>query len=592
MSNPWPATIQHVVNNESVSGPVDSRPTRQLEARSNVLKQRLDDAGLNRTIVDWDATLDPSLLPGMAAFYDTTLQRYTGALAAIETVSGLLATKKSSYAVGIVASKSSSTLGNVILYGRAAVDLTQSVGANAPAGVYYLSATTPGHMVTQSPPISVYVGEYDGVGMMFVRPQVRDFLDSHRHFGFRLTCRPAGTAVQPAVGAEHVITNPDATLPGWLPAGHASFGGTAPAGAVFGYNIAADSGLSKAFPPIPVCSALLFWDKGTNYGGFLVPSGPGGLVIVNAFGIWWMSDGYGNVPWNVNYGTAGWSAASSSSLDRDDSHDRQMSLLLLYSSLAFAGSGYVVTSLTASPHSLLTFVGPDGKPAASGALTASIDIAFTTADTPVAGNTVLKSVAGTVFSDGPVVGRISAGAGITISSANPGASVDGWHQGDLAISTTASLADRELSPTIEALESAKLRAIAGVSVIGLPPARAGGLRVQFAIPAAGLPPSPVVKFRIWLGGTAVGTLPTLALTGLLLPRPASSPVAIPASPATLAWTTTPAVLAIAATYIEIEAAPLAVTAGGLVVFNLLRSATDGYTGEVSILRIAGVIAGG
>lgn len=588
MPTNWPGRgVQHVTDGEPVTGSVDGRPTRQLEARSRRIESRIDEIELGRVLVDADAPLEAGLLPGMAAAYDPVNDRYFRGLAALSGLNGSLETADSSYVQGVVQSKFNATTGDVVLYGRARIDLTQSAGPDSPAGRYYLSPTTPGRLVRQAPPLSVLVGEYDGEGSMFVRPQARDFLDSHRHFAFDLACVPAGDSSPPDVGDPHTITSPDPTAMGWLPAGHASFNGTAPVGASFGYNIAADPALLRSFPPLPVSSAMLFWDRGVEIGGTLVQMGPLGHAVVDSNGIWWMTDTYGNVPWPVEY-----EAIAGSSVSSDPPYDSRMSLKIVYASLSLHAAGLAVTSLRPAAGSPLTFVGPDGKPATTGDLTAAVDLSFTTEDEPVLGNSVLKSLDGTVFSEGPVVGRIKVGPGLSIEAADPGVLAGGWYAGDVIISTQDSLADREVVPSIESVATAKVRTIAGVSCLGLPPGSAASrVRIQIPVPSQGLPPTPKLRLRIWLGGTSSGTLPVLGLTGVSLPRPSSSPVAIPASPTTLAWSSVAPPLVAANTYVELQSVGLPIVAGGMVVFELTRAAADGYAGEALVLRVAGVITG-
>jgi hypothetical protein len=157
----------------------------------------------------------------------------------------------------VVYSKENSTLGCVLLAGFAELDISAVIADAVTAGIYYLSAVTPGGLTPQRPPVTVPVLIADGEGNVLVNTQITDFLHDHVHFKYDLVAAPAGEHSQPVEGDRHVITGADSSVEGWLPADDPIFGGKAPAGSKFGYNLSANANLKNTWPPVPVTSAML-----------------------------------------------------------------------------------------------------------------------------------------------------------------------------------------------------------------------------------------------------------------------------------------------------------------------------------------------
>jgi len=595
MPGAWTGHIAHVVDGSPVNAGNTSRPTQELERNVQLLKEVIDNAALGRFIVDSAAALAPGIVVGNAVYYDAVNARYALAKAEIgrDAATGELVAKPSSRVVGIVQSKNGPVVGDVVLYGYIKVDLSNAVTGSVTAGPYYLSATTAGELVKREPPISIFVGDVDGDGGMFVRPDARDPLAAHRHYSLPLVCRPAGTTSEPDVGDRHVIGAADTSISGWLPANDASFNGLAPVGAAFGYNLASDASLRRLFPPLPIQSAMLIWDRGVGYvGGTVVPLGLNGLAVVDSNGIWWMSDAYGDVPWPVTYNSSSPpdGVPANSSLGPEAPRLEEMRLTLLFAPLVGVTAETTVTSLKSDTASPIQFLGPDGKPATTGPLTAIFDLPMLVDTDTVAGNDVFKGYTNGVFSHGPVVGRIKAGAGILLSSSDPGVDADGWHRGNVLVSANAASAALALEPSIEALSSAQQRTAHGLSCLGFPAGRDGAVRAQFLIPPIGLPPSPKLVLRLGLAGTVAGTLPDLTVTYMSLARPASGgSTSLTLSPTSVTVST--AVTVTTTDMIEIVATGFTVVPG-LVAVTITRSSSDGYAGEVQLYWVLGELVAG
>lgn len=596
MPSAWIGRIAHVVDGSPVNAGNTSRPTQELEQNVRLLRDELLAAELGRCLVDSDAPLAPGIVVSNAVYYDAVNARYALAKAEIarDATTGELIAKATSRVIGIVRSKSGPVVGDVVFSGYSAIDMTASIDGDPVAGPYYLSSTTAGMLVRREPPISIFVGDVTSGGAgIFVRPDSRDPLASHRHYSVPLVCRPAGATSEPDVGDPHVISASDSSISGWLPADDAVFNGLAPVGAAFGYNLTADVLLHRLFPPLPIQSAMLIWDRGVGYvGGTVVPLGLNGLAVVNDTGIWWMSDAYGDVPWPTDYNSSSPPDAvpANSSLGPESPRREEMRLSLLFAPLVGVTAETTVTSIRSPAASPIQFIGPDGHPATTGPLVASFDLPMLIETDPIAGNDVFKGYADNKFKHGPVIGRAKAGAGIALTSSDPGPDADGWHRGSVLISTSAASAALSLEPSIEALSSAQQRTEHGISCLGLPAGRTGAVRAQFLIPAAGLPPSPKLVVRVALAGTVSGTLPEMTVTRTAVPRPTiGGSTSLTLSSTAVVIST--AIVVTPTNMVEAIATEFAVEAG-LVTVTISRSASDGYAGEVQLYWILGELVAG
>jgi len=184
-------------------------------------------------------------------------------------VNGLFASAASSDVIGIVLFKKNSTLADIVLAGLLRLpSLSNAVDGPLEVGRYYLSSAEPGKLVSQRPPVTVSVafvlGPLDPCDQSvwaYVMPQTKDFLEDHIHYSFKLAPVPAGSHTPPLDGERHVITAPDDTIRGWLPADDPVFAGKAPTGAVWGYNIGAHEELERSWPPVPLAAAYLDADS-------------------------------------------------------------------------------------------------------------------------------------------------------------------------------------------------------------------------------------------------------------------------------------------------------------------------------------------
>lgn len=592
--------INFVRDGEPVSAGVANRPTHQLQQNINYVWEVLNASGLGSTIVIRKVTVDSAVRVGQPVYLSSSSHAFEQALAVVAsgTVDGHVVAAESAQVWGIVLQKTSATLADILVSGYASVDLSEAVTGSVVAGVYYLSGTTPGKLITTRTPVTIPVLRSDGSGHVLVLPQFPDFIDRHVHYKFDLVCAPAGTYTPPSSGDPHVISVPDATLPGWLPAGHASFNAKAPRGAVFGYNLAAHTSLKNLWPPVPASEAYLELDRGTSAStGFMgVPLGETGACIVDRNGIWWMSDCYDDVPWPTQYGAPGFSISLSDPPDAECPRRTQMAARLWFSKPSFATDATVVTSLTSSDPRLVITCAPDGLPASVGALNIDLDLDFV-ATTGREGYQVLKEIDGNTFKQGPVCeGIYSSSSSVSLASASKRRLVSGnssspWlYQGPVEISVVPA-ESREVEVQLIRLDGVEEQFYEDVTYLGFPAASETAIRCKLHVPSTSGFAAPVLSLRLRILGRAAGNLPSLTVTARRLARPSSgSSVALPLGASEFSVTiSTTATLGSSNRYIEANSSSFAVADGDTVLFTVQRSSSDAYAGEVGIIQMTGIL---
>jgi len=587
--------INFVREGEPVAAGVTNRPTQQLQQNINYLWEVLSASGLGSTIVIRRATVDASVKVGQPVYFSSSSKAFEQALATVAsgTVDGHVVAAESAQVWGVVLQKLSSTLADILVSGYSALNLSEAVTGTVTAGLYYLSGSTPGKLVNTRTPVTIPVLRADGNGNVLVLPQFADFIDRHVHYKFDLVCQPAGTYTEPALNARHSISVPDATLPGWLPAGHASFNGTAPAGAMFGYNLAAHPALKNVWPPLPASEAYLEFDRGTT--GFTgVPVGESGACIINRYGIWWMSDCYNDVPWPTAYNSPGFSISLSDPPDAECPRRTQMAMRIWFTKPSFATDATVVTSLTSlDPRLVVTCV--DGTPASVGALNVDLDLNFIS----TAGNTgyqVLKEIDGNSFKQGPVCeGLYTSSSAVTLSSPSRRRLIVGntsspWlYQGPVEISVVPT-ESREIEVQLIRLDGVEEQFYEDVTYLGFAAANESSIRCKLHVPSSTGFASPIISLKLRILGRAAGTLPALTVTARRLPKPsAGSSLALPLTASEFAVTiVTTATLSGSNRYIEVSSTAFAVADGDTLLFTVQRN-SDAYAGEVGILQMTGIL---
>lgn len=300
--------------NEPVVPGTPNRPLGDLDYKVNYLWNLIVSANLGSALYARRVKVEAAAQVGMPVYFNAVTKQYERAKVALDPIMvGTLATLAPSAQVwGVVSAKTNSTTADLLVLGYAALDISAAIDATLEAGIYYLSPLVAGGLTASRPFAAVPVLRADGAGNVFLSAQIVDALDRHTHYHVRLFSEPAGDTIAPGPSGTHRIDNPNSNLPGWLPASDPSFNGTAPAGAKFGYNIAADTNLKTLWPPLPITSVYLELDRATDFDQGLqgVQLGADGMCIIDVNGIWWLSDCSGDAPWPADENFGGGSVSA------------------------------------------------------------------------------------------------------------------------------------------------------------------------------------------------------------------------------------------------------------------------------------------
>ena len=639
MSANWLYNVKHVAAGEPVQAGVVNRPDRTLTQRTDYLKERLDAAELGRAIFESDATISPDVLEGHAVYWNWTTNRYERAIVAVEqdATTAVFTTQPSSECVGICFKKKAADRADIVLRGLVVFDnLTNSIGETVAPGKYYLSAVEPGKLSKQKPPVTVVVCHVQGPRdncsdslRVLVMPQTRDYVEEHTHYRFDLIPRPAGvdTILTDDSGARrHQIDSPDDESQGWLPADHPTFRrdpddpttNFAPPGAIFGYNIKKHEALNRVWPPIPIQSVTVLWDKGVNSTGATeIPLGRTGLAICDVNGIWWTSSCVGEVPWPDNY-----DPETSFPDGAGDECDRIeiMRVVVIYLRMLVGNDRSAVTSLVPDTDivdgeiitSPVAITNCDDLPASTGDLKLNVDLQTVETPEPLGGQ-VLKSVTNRhqLFRGWVTEGVVTATPtylNIRSSRAEPraltadektalgisaAAQVD-VHQGLVRIDYNATTIEREIAPQIIRLSDTVERLYMDIPYLGFPPAQNSLLRIRLNVPDEIIADQLTMKIRVQFfgrGGTEEA-LPDLYMSRRVLSRPVGdTALALPNQDTSLEFVVGSPAPGID-TVIERHSEEFQVSSGDTVLITVERRGNDGddaYTGDVGVLRIAGIV---
>ena len=606
MTTPWTDGIRVIRDGEPVNAAVTNRPLADLLARDEHLKDLIDALHLGEALYLRERAVAPECSEGDAVYYDADAGAFAPALAAGGVVGSTVEVYPSAHVAGVVARKHSATVADLVVAGAVSLD-PGVIDDSSASGPRYLSASASGRLTAVRPALGVLVGQWLAeYRTLLVQPAPRTSLDGHTHYRFRLYAAPAGVANTPAFMDRHAVAAADPSLPGWLPADHALFGGAAPAGAKFGYNLSRHPELFKVFPPAPLESAYVeaYYD-GAGYGVEL-----GRVVRVTASGIWWLRDDWGWAPWQLDL----------ANLDTDpghvvtppetpppvvlqhghgyvsdsDPHDCPFSLYLWFSRPAYYGDNAVVASLTAKEGSPVAITDCTGKAASTGHLVVGVDFGLTDAGDYHAGYVVVKDFDGAAMKRGPVLAGIKSNSQIItiVSAEGLSPDSDGYYPGRVALEYhDPNTMARELDVSLFALDGATEEKYADMFYLGFTPGRRSAVRGRIDIPESGMPAGPFsVTLRLRMLGTTAGSWPALQMTYRRLAA-APAPMALPenTSEITLADIEPIQSLPAANFYFDCATAPMAARAGDTLLFTLRRN-VDAYAGIVGVIRARGVIA--
>ena len=587
--------IDWIQDGEPVKASVAGRPAVQIFQNVEYLRQLVEEAQLGQSLKLYSQPCDSSVIVGTPVYWDDTNGRFAPAIAKLNvSSSGNTEPDKQSQVWGIVVNKPTSTTADVLIKGVATLDLTAVTESGAvSSGAYYLSTTQAGKITNSKPNIAIEVlkvGNIQGTShTVIVDPDIPTLFSLHRHYKYSLVCLPAGSHTPPSSGNRHVITNPDNTKEGWLPVSDSVFAGkNVPTDAVFGYNLSV-SPLKDLWPPIPIESAYLEWDRGKDKDlmGVAVPLGEDKLCVINEDGIWWMTDCYDDVPWPTNYDSA--NPPGPPPQGNECPRSLIMSMNLYFTKPIFTNSDTAVLSLTArSGSGLAVYCRGTNDVAETGHLELDLNFNTSQSDDNLLTDQAVKDVQGTQFKRGPVVVSVKSNSPSIQVTSTSGQTTNGGYFGEVVL-------DANLDPSAQDFPILDIR-LNGVEQeyyqdllgLGFPFDRNSEARMRFRIPhGVTLTGSATASIVLWVLALENGSFPSnlLTCTYRVLSDPGNGAV-LPTTDNSLtldmAWTG-----ANANDFRKFETGALPVAAGDVITFTLKRNAPDSYNGKIIVLNAYG-----
>lgn len=562
MTTPWAELIRLISNGEPVDATTTNRPTQDLAQRTQYLKELLAAFTSGSVLLHQDAALQSGLVVGTPVYLNSS-NIYTAAQAsATGTVPDAQA-----YAVGVVHTVTSATSGHIALSGKLTLTTTQwaaviDTGSFA-AGKYYVSPTQPGKLTASRAGLGVYVGQLLTDGTFITSPRSPAYTE-HSHVAVTLSGNPAGTVVDPIPGGLQVVTTPNTSVQGWLPATPTYFPGWTvgvqiPTNAKFGYNLqhANEGVLRGLFPPIPVEAATA-----TQSGVGITPF----PLLLNSYGLWWMDNTYGEAPWPVDYAVSGTAPT----------------IQLWVTKSAGTTATQVVTSLEKHPSSALDFqlLDPSDNPATVGALRLKILAILTAGVSTDEAVTAIKSLTASAYTSGPVVTRVKPGANVTVTSAYGDSTAGYYGPITIAASGSGSLAGTGVLASLGSAVTGATNDFRYTSLVyGTTTTPTWELEISDTAPSLSTL-TPLIWVYVDTGGslTSAFTVQTKLIT----------PSAIGVVAATPTWSTAVQVSSGAVTagnvYKILLPTVASVPSGTRCLLRLTRAASDAYTGTIGVLK--------
>jgi hypothetical protein len=467
--------------------------------------------------------IDPEVKVGQPVYYSDQTERFELAqYASVISESGQVFLTETAEVWGIVRERISTDTAVILICGMSPVDLSESVADLPAAGKYYLS-DIPG-MLSPVPPddvAPVYVLTTTADGTVLFRPWSGEYAGLVLQWRHELFAVAAGEAN--VVNGQVVVTNTNNTLPGWLPADDPVFDGNAPAGAVFGYNIAADLPLAAKWPPRFLGTVHLDFDRGSDpyVGGTSVPLGSDGLAVVDANGIWWLNDCEADTPFDPDM-LPGSPPGDCPRVPRKK--------LTMYAArpAGFMASDNLSLSLRAIHPALRVLRRNTTSLATTGDLDVALDTQFLLSQTSsdLHGFAVKRST-NNQLARGPVVTSIkSTSPQLLITGSNEYGATGDFKHGEVTIESTG-ISSPVIHPQTTALNRAEEEVVYGTLGIGLPTIRDASFRSKFVVPGS-FSGNANISFRVWImanfqnNNAVVVTTEQLALSVKIVPPPSPS----------------------------------------------------------------------
>lgn len=213
--NYW-AQVDTFEDGNSVNADTLNKPISQLASRTDYLKRQLGtilDSGVQSSLVLPNVTLsnDQAFKPeiGNVVYCSSTHKEFRKAQATMSLCDDFTAAD-SAFSVGILISKTTENVGNVLIYGQfnlgdpgISKENMFEEGESFRSGRYYVSAIEPGKLTANPSGPLILIGafysngndsgEFNAASVAYINPQYMDIGTSHVHRAYPLVARPAGS---------------------------------------------------------------------------------------------------------------------------------------------------------------------------------------------------------------------------------------------------------------------------------------------------------------------------------------------------------------------------------------------------------------
>lgn len=537
--------IKYVKNGEAVSAPVTNRPISDVAANLQAVTDRLELFGSGSQLALADVTVDPACQVGSPVVYRT--DKFVPAV--VDPGAGLFR------ADGVVLSKLSAAVATIVLSGVATIDLS-AVTDDTDAGVYYLTGIAGRLSTTPSVwPVPVLLRMANDEVLVYGASQVAGGA-SHEH---RSAYLPHHRTAGGEAGWEAV-----ALLPGQ------------PAGAQYKYvNSAFVDQIAAGYVGGSTWSATQF--DGDGRGLELDDT----VIVLNNYGLWWLGD--------FPPGDPNGSASS------DSGGPRRLRLSTFASPYS---TGTVVRTLVGQTGGPIRVTNCDGGADPFGNLKVEFDDSLAVGVTDRTGYLAFKGYQGGKIASGPVVEGLKAGNSSVLLT-GPTAPVDPlnlaagvMHVGVTEVRANLNPDGRVVLPQTVRLDDLRQRYLDGIDYLAMPPDRTSSGVYKLRMPGSdAVVGSPTFTLSVVFYAEGTGTLPAVVVGYKRLPRPgASGGSGTPPVSFTAVTFPSSGTAVTAGNYVRIDSSPIAgFAADDVLVFQIARSAPDGYTAHLGLMDVVGVL---
>jgi len=203
---PWQHLVRLLEDGQAVDAANTNQPTSDVIQRTQHLKDLLDQLSAGEALFYRGVPVEDTSLVGQPVYLNKATGVFSSALTTLDLdedgIWGVPAA--STYAWGIIVSKSTATTADIALSGIVRdVDLTGAMlsGETPSTGPYFVSSKESGKLERIKSPASPFVlYHWAEEGITLVMPDVSGGMEDHIHYRFQLTAQPAGTPNNPTNG--------------------------------------------------------------------------------------------------------------------------------------------------------------------------------------------------------------------------------------------------------------------------------------------------------------------------------------------------------------------------------------------------------